>query len=216
MLLKKLNKITLFYKKSYSIVKGYKKLIILFFIIYLVSFLGGYFFADFNKSFSFDIKQRALSDLSENRFFTAIISEIKAKNIEKAIFFTFLFNLIWGAFISTTLVGLIFFLPFLVAFSRGFLVGLVFSGSLLISPYYFGIVFLTMIFEFSAYILSSVYGVILGTSFLFPQKFGKREKSEAFLKIIKEFPYFYFFVVLFLLIGAIWEIFGIIKLMEIF
>lgn len=217
MLLRKLNNNFLsFLKKSLVSLQRNKRLILVFLAIYFLSFGGGYLEGHFNPSLALEAKNLVGQDLANNKFFVEITTAIKEKNFLKAVFLTFLFNFFWGAFLTTTLVGLIFFLPFLVSFLRGFFIGLAFSGNLFLSPYYFILFLGTMIFEFFAYTLSSSYGTLLGLSFIFPHKIGEKERKKAIFKIAKEFPYFYFWVVVLLFLGAIWEIFGIIRLMEVF
>ncbi len=119
------------------------------------------------------------------------------------ILYTFLFNLIFGAFLSTTLPGVIFFLPILINIYRAWFVGVVFYG--FTSSVAGGIIFLfTLFFEFGGYILSSVAGIILGMALLFPYRYGGSRK-EAMRRAIRDGAYLYVLVVMFLLIGAIWE-----------
>lgn len=119
------------------------------------------------------------------------------------IIYTFLFNLIFGAFLSTTLPGVVFFLPILINIYRAWFVGVVFYG--FTSSTVGGIVFLlTLLFEFGGYVFSSVAGIVIGLSLLFPKRYG-RDRKEALKVATKEAAYIYVMVVILLFLGAVWE-----------
>ena len=119
------------------------------------------------------------------------------------IIYTFLFNLIFGAFLSTTLPGIVFFLPILMNIYRAWFVGVVFYG--FTSSAVGGMVFLiTLLFEFGGYIISSVAGIVVGLALLFPRRYG-RDRKEALRIAVKEAGYMYVMVAILLFIGAVWE-----------
>ncbi len=119
------------------------------------------------------------------------------------IIYTFLFNLIFGALLSTTIPGLIFFLPILINIYRAWFVGVVFYG--FTSSLVGGLIFLiTLVFEFGGYILSSVAGIVIGLSILFPGRYG-RDRREAIGTALREAGYIYIMVIIFLFLGAVWE-----------
>lgn len=119
------------------------------------------------------------------------------------ILYTFSFNLIFGAFISTTITGIIFFFPILISMYRAWFVGVVFYG-FATSPVAAVVFLLTLFLEFGGYILSSVAGINIGLSIIFPGRYGK-SRLTALTQAIKEAGYIYIIVAIFLLLGAIWE-----------
>jgi len=128
-----------------------------------------------------------------------------ASSLLLKIIYTFGFNLIFGAFISTTLSGLVFFVPYVIAVWRSFIIGVLFYGmdsSPLQSIVFFG----TAILEFGAYSLSSALGTDIGLSLLFPGRKGTASRREAVRTTIKEGMWLYLIVIVLLFIGAIWEI----------
>ncbi len=121
------------------------------------------------------------------------------------ILYTFFFNLIFGAFLSTTIPGLIFFLPFFITIGRALYVGVIFYG--ITSSIIFKILFIgTFILEFGGYIFSTLAGINIGLSLAFPKQWKKKEKSiDAFKEAINDMKWFYVLAATLLLLGAIWE-----------
>jgi len=128
-----------------------------------------------------------------------------AESLILKISYTFGFNLIFGAFISTTLTGLLFFIPYIIAVWRSFIIGILFYGmdsSPLQSLVFYG----TAIFEFSAYSLSSALGTDVGLCLLFPHRRGTDSRITAIKTTLQEGLWLYVIVAILLFIGAIWEI----------
>jgi len=208
MLLKKFVKILDFFPKEYH------KIIKIFFLIYLVALLGGYSLAYLKNPAILEFKKTLADQIQNDSILNFVIDKIQNREVFAAIFLTFVYNLLVGSFLTTTLTGLILFLSPIIAFGRGFFIGFVFSGSFSLSLAYFLVLILTMIFEFAAYILSTSYGFSLGLSLFYPDYFGEKTSKKAFLKVLKDFYLFYLPITILLLVGAIWEIFGIINLMR--
>ncbi len=120
------------------------------------------------------------------------------------IIYTFLFNLVFGAFLSTTLTGIIFFLPILINIYRAWFVGIVFYG-FITSPIAAMVFLLTLLLEFGGYILSSVAGIVIGLAILFPDRYGTKGRLSALRKAIEEAGLIYIMVIILLFIGAVWE-----------
>ncbi|MFQ5427784.1 MAG: stage II sporulation protein M [Thermodesulfobacteriota bacterium] len=121
------------------------------------------------------------------------------------ILYTFSFNLMVGAFISTTLTGPVFFIPCVIAVWRSFIIGVLYYGmeaSPLMPLVFFG----TALFEFTAYSLGSALGTDLGLSLLLPGRKGTTSRREALGITFREGIWLYVLIVILLLIGAIWEI----------
>jgi len=127
-----------------------------------------------------------------------------ADSVILKIIYTFFFNLIFGAFFSTTLTGVVFFLPYVIAVWRSFIIGVLISG-LDIPVFKFIIFYGTFILEFGAYCLSSVAGTDIGLSIIWPSRKGTNSRKEAFLISVREAKRLYLLVIIILFLAAVWE-----------
>ncbi len=141
----------------------------------------------------------------QNLFYIKPLTGPLASSLVLKISYTFGFNLIFGAFTSTTLMGFVFFIPYVIAVWRSFIIGVLFYG-MDSSPLQTIVFFGTAIFEFGAYSLSSALGTDIGLSLLFPGRKGTTSRSEAIRATFKEGMWLYLIVIVLLFIGAIWEI----------
>lgn len=117
--------------------------------------------------------------------------------------FIFVFNLVFSGFVFVTLTGLVFFplSPILLSL-RGFLWGILFAGSptskfLAILP--------TLVLEGEGYVFAADAGMLLGLSWLTPERVYRGEslsRSQAFVKALKDSIYIYALVALLLLVAA--------------
>lgn len=151
-----------------------------------------------------ELHSRLMEEIQDLYYIKPLTGPLAAHLILK-ILYTFSFNLIVGAFISTTLAGVVFFLPYILAVWRSFIIGILFSGmetSPLMSIVFFG----TALFEFTAYSMSSALGTDLGLSLIFPGRKETASRWEAFGISFKQGIWLYVLVVILLFIGAIWEI----------
>ncbi len=120
--------------------------------------------------------------------------------------YTLLFNLLFGALVSTTLFGVLFFLPYLMAVWRGFLIGMLFYGLDTGAPLKSVIFYGTFLLEFGAYSISSAIGTDLGLTLLWPGRKGKETRGEAIKVWLKGAKKLYLLVFILLFFGAAWEI----------
>jgi len=118
--------------------------------------------------------------------------------------YTFLFNLIFGAFLSTTIPGIIFFLPYLITVLRAWVVGVIFYGTMP-TILHWVIFYGTFILEFGGYVFSSVAGINIGLSILNPSWKGKETRAAAFKTAVGDALLLLVFTATFLLLGAVWE-----------
>ncbi len=141
----------------------------------------------------------------QNLFYIKPLTGPLASSLVLKISYTFGFNLIFGAFVSTTLTGLLFFVPYIIAVWRSFVIGVLYYGmdsSPLQSIAFYG----TAIFEFGAYSFSSALGTDIGLSLLFPGRKGTTSRREAVRATLKEGIWLYLIIIVLLCLGAIWEI----------
>lgn len=207
MLLKKLNKILNFFPQEYQ------RIIKLVFLLYFIGFFLGYFLAYIKLPQIEFLRNTFDSQIYNDSFLNFVFDKIQKRNFIEAIIFTFAYNFFVGALLTTTFSGFLFFMPPIIGFARAFFIGFVFSGKFSFSLFYLGVLIVTMILEFVAYILSTSYGFSLGLSLIWPSYFKKKTVKESFLKVLKDFYYFYLPIFILLFLGAVWEIFGIIFLM---
>jgi len=141
----------------------------------------------------------------EGLFYIKPLTGPLAASLVLKITYTFGFNLIFGAFLSTTLTGLVFFVPYALAVWRSFIIGILFYGmdaSPLQSVVFYG----TAILEFGAYSLSSALGTEIGLCLLFPSRKATNSRGTAIKRAFQEGIWLYVIVILLLFISAIWEI----------
>jgi len=133
------------------------------------------------------------------------LTGVLADSLVLKILYTFAFNLIFGAFLSTTLTGAFFFLPYLIAVWRAFTIGILVS-EMDINARTMIVFYGTFILEFGAYSLSSAVGTDIGLSLLWPGRKNKTTRKEAFFEAVRNGKRLYLFVLILLFISAIWEI----------
>jgi len=132
------------------------------------------------------------------------LTGLLAESLPLKILYTFFFNLIFGAFLSTTIMGFIFFMPYMIAVWRGFIIGVLVYGTNT-TPAMIAVFYGTFILEFGAYSISSAIGTDVGLSLLFPGRKGTDSRLEALGAALSDGRKLYLIVVLLLLAGAIWE-----------
>lgn len=127
-----------------------------------------------------------------------------AGSLALKILYTFLFNLIFGAFFSTTVTGVIFFLPYLIAVWRSFLIGVLIYGAET-TPLTQVVFYGTFVLEFGAYCVSSAVGTDIGLTLLWPARKRAESRKEAILISMREGRRLYLLVAVILFIAACWE-----------
>ncbi|MBI5682109.1 MAG: hypothetical protein HZC45_02910 [Deltaproteobacteria bacterium] len=151
-----------------------------------------------------EIRKEILKYLPSASYLQPLLGPL-APYLPLKILYTFFFNLIFGAFISTTLTGIIFFLPFLVTIGRALYIGILFYGipaSPILKILFIG----TFILEFGGYIFSTLAGINIGLSIAFPSQWKKKERTiDALKESIVDMKWCYLFVVTLLFLGAVWE-----------
>ncbi|MBI5642692.1 MAG: stage II sporulation protein M [Deltaproteobacteria bacterium] len=132
------------------------------------------------------------------------LTGILADNLALKILYTFFFNLIFGAFLSTTVTGVVFVLPYLIAVWRSFIIGILIYN-MDVSPALITVFYGTFVLEFGAYCVSSAIGMDLGLSVVWPGRKGTRSRREAFSLAARDGARLYLLVIIILFIAAIWE-----------
>jgi hypothetical protein len=144
---------------------------------------------------------------------TPIIGSLISGNLALAIAFTFLVNLSIGAFVYTTLIGVI---PILggvgsvaVTGLRGFVIGLTYYYAFKVSMGYTVVALGTLVLELGAYVFSAAAGINTSLSAVFPRRYQVESRWTAFKMAWKDAAKIYAIVVILLVLGAVWEMAGI-------
>lgn len=190
--------------ESLQAAKRRRNLIIFFAFVHIV-FLGfGQWMVAQGYPSALEMRAEQLKNIQDLTYLKPLTG-ILADNLPLKILYTFGFNLVFGAFLSTTVLGLVFFFPYLIAVWRSFIIGILVSD-MDTSPVMTVIFYGTFVLEFGAYCISSAIGTDLGLSVLWPSRKGKTTRSEAFRVAASDGAKLYLLVAIILFISAIWEI----------
>ncbi|MBI1912971.1 MAG: stage II sporulation protein M [Deltaproteobacteria bacterium] len=184
--------------------KKLKNLIIFFALAHTVLLIFGQWMVAQGYPGVLELRAEQLKEI-QNLPYLKPLTGILADNLILKILYTFFFNLIFGAFLSTTATGAIFFLPYLIAVWRGFIIGIL-VYDMAVSPAMIAVFYGTFILEFGAYCLSSAVGMDLGLTLLWPGRKGTTSRKDALRIAAKDGAKLYVFVIIILFISAIWEI----------
>jgi len=208
-----MSKVAELLNQSLDTARKMKRLLFLVAGIYVVSFLAGYLMVHFQVPFAMELSKTFIESVSANPVFTPIIGSLMSGNLALAIAFTFLLNLSVGAFVYTTLIGVI---PILggvgsvaVTGLRGFIIGLTYYYAFGVSIGYTVVALGTLILELGAYVFSAAAGINISLSAIFPRRYGVESRWAAFKMAWKDAAKIYLIVVILLVLGAVWEMAGI-------
>lgn len=191
------------FKNAWASARASRNLIIFFVLAHAV-FLGfGQWMVAKGYPGVLELRAEQLKEI-QNLPYLKPLTGILAGSLFLKIIYTFLFNLIFGAFLSTTMTGVIFFLPYLIAVWRGFIIGILVYGSgttPLMAVVFYG----TFLLEFGAYSISSAVGTDLGLSLMSPARKGVESRRAAIRIALRNGASLYILVAVLLVLGAVWE-----------
>ncbi len=196
--------LTSVFKESLQAARRLKNLIVFYSAAHVVFLIFGQWAAAKKIPSVLLIREEQLKEI-QNLAYLKPLTGVLADSLVLKILYTFFFNLIFGAFLSTTITGVAFFLPYMIAVWRSFIVGVLFYGQT-ISPGATAVFYGTFILEFGGYCLSSAVGTDIGLSILWPSRKGTKSRKVALLEAIKNGARLYVLVILILVVAAIWEI----------
>lgn len=177
--------------------------------MYTVSFLVGWYLISISSPIAVETKQGVLGVVATETPFTTIIQSLRGGELVQAILTTFLLNLASGAFLTTTLPGVIPLIgalgPVGVTLLRGFVIGVTYPEVLAASPMGFILGFGTMILELGAYVFSGAAGIHITLAPILPRRYGVESGWAAFKIAWKDTARIYVIVVVLLALGAVWE-----------
>jgi hypothetical protein len=192
------------FQESFQAARRRRNLIIFFALVHIVFLVFGQWMVARGYPSALELRAEQLENLKELPYLKPLTG-LLADNLPLKILYTFGFNLLFGAFVSTTVLGFVFFFPYLIAVWRSFIIGVLISD-MDTSPVMAVIFYGTFILEFGAYCISSAVGTDLGLSMLWPSRKGAATRQEAFRAVVADGARLYLLVAILLFISAIWEI----------
>jgi hypothetical protein len=190
-----------------------KALLILVALLYVGSYLAGWYLISMRSPIAIETGQGITQSVLTEQPFTSILQSLEGGELLKAILITFLLNLTTGAFLTTTLPGILPLVGALgtiaVTLIRGFAIGTIYPEVLSSSPVGFALGFGTMILELGAYVFSGAAGINIALAPILPRRYGVQSRWAAFKMAWKDAAKIYVIVVILLALGAAWEMTGI-------
>lgn len=190
-----------------------KRILVFVAALYVVFLLFGYVAVHMRIPFAVGLGEAVSQGVTDNPVLAPIIGALMTGDLILAIVFTFLVNLTVGAFISTTLPGLIPLLggiaSVIISAFRGFVIGAAYYEVLRVSVGYTVVALGTLILELGAYVFSAAAGINISLSAAFPRRYNVGSRWIAFKEAWKDAGRLYVIVVVLLALGAAWEMFGI-------
>jgi len=193
-----------YYAEALQTAKKFKNLLVFFVLTHAVLLAFGQWMVASKNPGVLAFRAAQLQEIQNLPYLKPLTGPL-ADSLALKILYTFFFNLVFGAFLSTTLTGVAFFFPYIIAVWRSFIVGILVFG-LNSSPAAIVVFYGTFILEFGAYCISSAAGTDLGLAIISPARKGKATRVEAVKESLRDMVKLYRLVVLILFISAIWEI----------
>ena len=187
-------------------------------LLYICSYLAGWYLISIRSPVAVETAQAITASVLTETPFTTIIQSLQGGELLQAALITFLLNLTTGAFLTTTLPGIIPLIGALgtiaITVLRGFVIGVTYPEILASSAAGFALGFGTMIFELGAYVFSGAAGIHIALAPIMPRKYGVQGRWAAFKMAWKDAARVYVIVIILLALGAIWEMTGILLVLR--
>lgn len=181
--------------------------------LYIGSYLAGWYLISIKSPIAVETAQAITASVLTETPFTTIIQSLEAGELLQAVLITFLLNLTTGAFLTTTLPGMVPLVGALgtiaITLLRGFVIGVTYPEILASSASGFALGFGTMILELGAYVFSGAAGIHIALASIMPRRHGVQSRWSAFKAAWRDTVRVYVIVVILLAMGAIWEMTGI-------
>ena len=191
-------------KESIEVAVRMKRLIIFFAIVHVVFLFFGQWMVAKGVPAVLTLREEQMKEL-QNLMYLKPLTGPLASSLLLKIGYTAFFNIVLGAFISTTVFGVVFFFPYIIAVWRGFIIGMLFYG-LDAAPFKSTVFYGTFLLEFGAYSISSAIGTDIGLGLIWPGRKGTESRMEAFRASVADAKKLYFLIALILVVAAVWEI----------
>jgi hypothetical protein len=182
-------------------------------LLYVASYLTGWYLISIRSPIAVQTARGVTESVLTQMPFTTIVQSLRGGELAQAILITFLVNLITGAFLTTTLPGIIPLIgavgTIAITLIRGFVLGVVYPEILASSIGGFALGFGTMVLELGAYVFSGAAGIHVALAPVMPNRYGVQSRWGAFKTAWKNAARVYVIVGILLALGAIWEMTGI-------
>jgi hypothetical protein len=187
-------------------------------LLYVGSYLAGWYLISISSPVAVETAQAISGSVLTETPFTTIIQSLQRGELVQAVLITFLLNLASGAFLTTTLPGIIPLVGALgtitITLFRGFIIGVTYPEILASSAVGFALGLGTMILELGAYVFSGAAGIYITLAPVMPRRYGVQSRWTAFKMAWKDTARIYVIVVILLALGAIWEMTGILLVLR--
>jgi len=193
--------------------KRMKTLLIVVALLYIASYVAGWYLISVKSPIAVQTSEAIGQAVLTQQPFTSIVGSLRGGELLSAILMTFLYNLTVGAFLTTTLPGIVPLIGVLgvaaVTFLRGFVVGITYPEILASNPVGLALGMGTMILELGAYVFSGAAGVNIALAPILPRRYGVESRWAAFKMAWKDAARVFIIVIILLALGAIWEMTGL-------
>jgi uncharacterized membrane protein SpoIIM required for sporulation len=190
-----------------------KALLVLVALLYVGSYVAGWYLISIKSAIAIEISQGLQESVLTEQPFTLIFQSLQGGELLKAILVTFLVNLTMGAFLTTTLPGIVPLVGSLgtvaITLLRGFVVGITYPEVLSSSPAVFTLGLGTLILELGAYVFSGAAGINIALAPVLLSRYGAQSRLAALRTAWKDAARVYLIVVVLLALGAAWEMTGL-------
>jgi hypothetical protein len=182
-------------------------------LLYVLSYLVGWYLINAQVPLVIQIKRGIHEAVLTEQPFVSVIGLLKRGELLKAIGATFLVNFTVGAFLTTTLPGVVPLIGALViaivTLGRGFTIGVTYPEVLAASPASFVLGMGTLILELGAYIFSGAAGINIAIAPVFPKRYAVQSRVAAFKAAWIDAGRIFVIVAILLILGAAWEMTGL-------
>ena len=193
--------------------KRMRILLLLVALLYTGSYLVGWYLISIKSPMALETAQALTENVLTEAPFTTILQSLQGGELVQAVLITFLLNLTTGAFLTTTLPGIIPLIGALgviaVTLVRGFAIGVTYPEILASSAVGFALGTGTMILELGAYVFSGAAGINIALAPIRPRRYGVDSRWAAFKVAWKDAARIYVIVAILLALGTVWEMTGI-------
>lgn len=193
--------------------KRMRMLLLFVALLYVGSYIAGWYLISIRSPVAVETAQAITGSVLTETPFTTIIHSLQGGQLLQAVLITFMLNLTTGAFLTTTLPGIIPLVgalgPIAITLIRGFVIGITYPEVLASSPAGFALGFGTMVLELGAYVFSGAAGINIALASIMPKRYGVNSRLAAFKMAWKDAAKIYVIVVILLALGAMWEMTGI-------
>ena len=198
---------------SIQAAKRMKVFLVLVALLYVGSYAAGWYLISAESVIALQTNEALMEAVLTEQPFTSIFESLRGGDLLVAILMTFTVNLTTGAFLTTTLPGVVPVVGILgivvVTLLRGFVIGVTYPAVLAAGPVPFAIGIGTMILELGAYVFSGAAGINIALAPVLPSRHGVQSRWLAFKMAWKDAARVFVIVVILLVLGAIWEMSGL-------